>query len=245
MTLKCVLRYLLVLRQVTVNEIGRCLPSPTNHFGKFYRNPINFWGIELWNKNKVLKRNASHIGTNPGSNEILQSNKALEPHKKQEVGPIQCGSLGNWGFALVFGRKASTVCWVLLAVCGQREEWRFALYYFWAPRKTQQGYIFFDSFGRRIKLYKGVGPGKHPAVMCRGFIICLASAQPTGECVSFSELFNLYPNSCLACDETCEVPVCPWDGQCVGWGSPEPTGLARIARSTLSWQAVTVLDSVA
>lgn len=256
MTLKCVLKFLLVLHQAIVNEIGRSLPGLTNHFAKFWRIPINFWGIELWNRNKVLKGNASHVGINPGSNEILQPNKVLEPHKKQEMRTIRCGSLGNCGFALGFGRKASTVCWVSFAVCGQREEWRFAIYYFWASRKTQQGFFLFfwgflvwffflDSFGTRIKLYKAIGPGKHPAAMCRGFIICLESTQPTGDRVSFSEWLNLYPDSCLACDKACEVPVRLWDGQSVGWGSPEPTGLARITRSTLAWQAVTEWDFVA
>lgn len=80
------------------------------------------------------------------------------------------------------------------------------------PGKLSKAFFFFSFFlssiGTRIKLYKGISPGKHPTVLFRGFIICLASAQPTGDCVSFSELFNLYPSSCLACDETCVVPVC-------------------------------------
>lgn len=117
---------------------------------------------------------------------------------------------------------------------------------FGCPGKLSKAiFFFFDSFGTTIKLYKGIGPGKHPAVVFRGFIICLASAQPTGDRVSFSELFNLYPSSCLACDETCEVAVCLWDGQAVGRGSPEPAGLAGMARRTLSWQAVTARGLVA
>jgi len=161
MTLKCVLRYLYYIRQLqlsitSVNEIGRCLPSLPNHFGKFYRNPINFWGIELWNKNKVLQVNASLVGVNPGSNEILQSNKALEPHEKQEMGTSRCGSLGNWGFALGLGRKASALCCVSFAVCGQKEEWRFAIYYFWASRKAQQGYFFLTALAQELNFLKAL-----------------------------------------------------------------------------------------
>lgn len=69
-------------------------------------------------------------------------------------------------------------------------------------------FFFFDSFGTRTELYEGIGPGKHPAVMFGGFIICLASVQPTGDCVSLSELFNLYASSCLACEESCGIPMC-------------------------------------
>lgn len=108
---------------------------------------------------------------------------------------------------------------------------------FWHPRELSEAIFlllffisFFDSFGTRTKLYKGIGPGKRPAVMFRGFIICLASAQPTGDCVSFSELFNLYPNSCPACDETCKVAVCLRGGRSVGWDSPEHAGRAVMAR---------------
>ena len=96
-------------------------------------------------------------------------------------------------------------------------------------KKAQQGFFFlfffffFSFFGTRTQLYKGIGPGKHPAVMFGGFIICLASVQPTGDCVSLPELFNLYPSSCLACKESCDVPVCcelggQWLGMALAMG---------------------------
>lgn len=77
----------------------------------------------MWNKNKVLRGNASHVGTNPGSNEILQLSKALEPHKKQEMGIIWCGNLGNGGFAgLLWVLEERQVLSLICSVWTKREE---------------------------------------------------------------------------------------------------------------------------
>lgn len=149
----------------------------------------------------------------PALEQIQAVMKPFGRIKLSVMGTIQCPNLGAW--ALLWACRKGRYCG-LSFVCsvGREKSEDFQWIAFWHPRELSEATFlllffisFFDSFGTRTKPYKGIGPGKRPAVMFRGFIICLASAQPTGDCVSFSELFNLYPNSCLACDETCSLPA--------------------------------------
>lgn len=172
----------------------------------------------------MVKANVSHVGTNPGSKEVLQSSKALEAPEKQEMGTVQWGDLGNWGFALP-PEERQVLCaelhWQGVGREG-REDWLGGI------QEDSAVCFVSDSWGTRIALRKALAL-ENPSCAVGRIYNSFGNAHPAGDCVGSSELLNFCPSSGLACEEPGEVPVCPRGGQAAEWGT---TGLAP---RTLSW----------